>query len=189
MKKQILILIFLIAMFITVTSVFAQPLCISEGQSGTKQGYVVGNCCPGLQEQHISATNSIPPSIVYKCVSSSNGKIITRIVSLVSDGTQTITYTVSNTDSKWGATIEDNVVGCTFPSGGTTYQALMLSTSGNTKTVTVTGTNCQYSGNYQFGEGTIVDFNDTDNESGSIPWVWIIVFIVGAIIIFFILNK
>jgi hypothetical protein len=106
----------------------------------------------------------------------------------------TVTYTVSSSDPKWGATIEDTSSCFT----GGKYQALMLSTSGTTKTVTVSGSNCAFTGNYQFGAGAIVDFNgdnvasdgDVVNGSPVIPsWIWIAVVAIILVVIFLITRK
>jgi len=106
------------------------------------------------------------PTTYPKFVISGNEVISRTLPTMVNQGGSiSLIYTASNTAGTWGATIMDVVSGgCTFPGGGTTYQALMLSTSGNTKTVTLTApsskANCilSTSGNYQFGEATIKNF-------------------------------
>jgi hypothetical protein len=76
--------------------------------------------------------------------------------------TFTINYTVSGASVIWGATIVDNVLGgCTFPSGNTYYNTVMLSEDGNTKIVQITAPlygSCKFYGDYQFGIDPIILF-------------------------------
>lgn len=75
-----------------------------------------------------------------------------------------VTYTASDISGNWGASIVDNVLGgCTFPDGSNQLRTVMLSTEGNTKTITVNSPpsgSCTFSGDYKFGEDSIVDFTD-----------------------------
>lgn len=87
-----------------------------------------------------------------------SGATMTRTASTVTPGqTFTLTYSVSGAPAKWGAIINDNVAGgCTFPAG-TNYKDAMLSTSGNTKTISVTAPtsgSCTFTGYYQFDTDT-----------------------------------
>ena len=74
-----------------------------------------------------------------------------------------LTYTVSGATGKWGASIVDNINGgCKFPDGSTQLKTVMLSTDGNTKTITITAPNsestCTFTGDYQFGTASIKTF-------------------------------
>ena len=76
-----------------------------------------------------------------------------------------VIYTASSTSGAWGASIIDTVTGgCKFPDGSNQLKTVMLSTDGNSKTITVTTPSsqgsCSFSGDYQFGSESIKDFND-----------------------------
>lgn len=75
-----------------------------------------------------------------------------------------ITYTTTGASGNWGASIVDVVSGgCTFPNQETTYKSVMLSTDGNTKTITMTAPSsgsCTFIGDYKFGIENIIVFPD-----------------------------
>jgi len=76
--------------------------------------------------------------------------------------TFTLTYTAIGVSGMWGATIVESATGgCTFPSGGSTYQSAMLSDDGLTKTVSITAPqsgSCTFGGDYKFGEFAVKAF-------------------------------
>jgi len=123
-----------------------------------------------------------------------------RSVPSSADGTFQVTYEVDNAGN-WGASIVDTVSGgCKFPGGVTQLRTVMLSTDGNTKTVSVTvpssGT-CTFNGDYKFGTLPEVDFPDAsvsiseNNGNGNgteIPYMWIAV-AVGVLFLLIILKK
>ena len=66
-----------------------------------------------------------------------------------------LTYTAVGTSGAWGASIVDNVTGgCTYPGSVTQYRTVMVSTEGQSKSVTVvapsSGT-CIFKGDYKYG--------------------------------------
>lgn len=74
-----------------------------------------------------------------------------------------VIYTVSGATTAWGASIIDDVSGgCLFPGSTAQLKTVMLSTDGNTKTITVTtpsnSGSCTFSGNFKFGTDAIVNF-------------------------------
>ena len=79
--------------------------------------------------------------------------------------TFTLTYTAIGVSGMWGATIVESATGgCTFPSGGSTYQSAMLSDDGLTKTVSITAPqsgSCTFSGDYKFGTYQEVAFQNS----------------------------
>lgn len=72
-----------------------------------------------------------------------------------------VTYSAVGASGKWGSIIVDNVSGgCSFPNGNE-YKDALLSTSGTTKTVTLTAPAsglCTFSGYYQFGDMISKDY-------------------------------
>ncbi len=87
------------------------------------------------------------------------------------NSTFTIIYTAISTGT-WGASIQDSISGgCTFPSGQTTYQSVMLSEDGNTKSIIITAPNsgsCTFTGDYKFGTDPVTSFSSlTISVSGN----------------------
>jgi len=86
--------------------------------------------------------------------------------------TFTITYTAIGTSGTWGASIIDNVAGgCKFPDGTNQLKTVMLSSDGNTKSVSVTAPSsgtCTFTGDSKFGTNPIVVFSTaTTSISGT----------------------
>jgi hypothetical protein len=78
--------------------------------------------------------------------------------------TFTLTYTSTRTGT-WGASITDSVTGgCKFPDGTSSYKDVMLSSSGNTRTITITAPSsgsCAFSGDYKFGSESVFTMPST----------------------------
>jgi len=126
---------------------------------------------------------------------------MTRNVPISSDGNFQVTYQVDNSGT-WGASIVDVVSGgCTFPGGTNELRTVMLSSDGNTKTISVTAPNsgtCTFNGDYKFGTESEVDFpsasvsvsggnGDDGNSDSEIPYLWIAV--AGVLFLLVILKK
>jgi hypothetical protein len=82
---------------------------------------------------------------------------------------KTITFTaVPQTTGNWGVTIQASLTGgCTFPSNSNSYQSVMLSDDGTTKTINLnvpSGSSCTFSGDYLFtttsGNQALQNFNN-----------------------------
>lgn len=83
----------------------------------------------------------------------------------------TVTYTASSISGQWGASIVDNLH-CNTPivlnggwSGDVLKQFVIISDEGSSKTIQYTlpnveGVTCTFSGNYQFGNKSIITFTD-----------------------------
>lgn len=89
-----------------------------------------------------------------------NEDVERSVPSIVSPGqTFTVSYTATSTSGTWGASLEDSVSGgCTFPSGSNSYKDVLLSDSGNTRTIEVTAPqsgSCTFSGDFKFGTDSI----------------------------------
>ena len=100
---------------------------------------------------------------------------MTRTISLTEGGSGQsfqVTYNAVGASGAWGASILDNVVGgCKFPDGSTELRTVMLSSDGNSKTITVDSSSsdgsCSFSGDYQFGVSPIGNFQDLIVEINS----------------------
>lgn len=99
-----------------------------------------------------------------------NALSVTRTLPSSSTGNFQLTYQVDAT-GKWGVSIQDSVSGgCTFASGKTTYQDVILSDSGNTRTISITAPSsgsCTFTGDYKFGTDPIVTFSSQTVTIGS----------------------
>ena len=96
----------------------------------------------------------------YDIFSITGSETIARTAPATTTGNFQITYTAGGVSGKWGASIVDSVSGgCKFPNGATTYNDVLLSTSGTTKTITITApttsATCTFAGDYQFGSFSI----------------------------------
>jgi len=88
----------------------------------------------------------------------------TASVSTTTPGsTFTLTYTAIGAVAPWGASIQDSVTNCKFPSGANSYRTVMLSEDGNTKSITITAPStagtCTFTGDYQYGTSAIKTFS------------------------------
>jgi len=88
----------------------------------------------------------------------------TASVTTISPGqTFTLNYNAGSVSGNWGASIQDSVTNCKFPSGANPYKTVMLSEDGNTKSITITAPStagtCTFTGDYQFGSSTLRTFS------------------------------
>ena len=76
--------------------------------------------------------------------------ILQRTVPVESDGSFQVKYSTEE-PGEWGIIIEDFVSdNCEFSNGKQIYRSVMLYTAGNEQFVVVTGTDCEFSGSYDY---------------------------------------
>jgi hypothetical protein len=146
--------------------------------------------------------------VLLLCMSFISAATMTRTGPSTAESGKTfqITYQVTGTGT-WGASITDSVTGgCKFPDGTSSYKDVMLSSSGNTRTITITAPSsgsCAFSGDYKFGIEAIKTFpsltttistcTDCDDCTFKISTfcvkLWMIIALVIAIILLFVLRK
>lgn len=76
----------------------------------------------------------------------------------------TLTYTVNSGSGTWGNSIVDNSGNCKFPDNTNSLKTVMLSSDGNTKSITITAPSsgsCTFTGSSQFGSLSVVNMANT----------------------------
>ncbi|MBU0959119.1 MAG: hypothetical protein KKB31_04195 [Nanoarchaeota archaeon] len=102
--------------------------------------------------------------IAFLLIASVSAYTVTRSVpsSASPSSTFQVTYQVSGASGVWGVSVVDNAAGgCLFPGGVSQLKTVMLSTDGNSKTISVTtpaSGSCTFTGDSKFGTDAIVNF-------------------------------